>query len=279
MRLASIAIALLACGCPTGGGGAKRPYPEPKLADIVDRLAKARAELTSFRADTTMDYWLASQRAKGEVLVMGTAGAKVRFAALSPAGGSTMVEMACNGSDFVYVDYQNNCMLTGPCDQRSIAQFFHIELAPDDFLHLAVGTPPVIANPTGTITWDGNNGYERVALTGADGTQKLVIDARDGRFDVIESELVGSDGKVKWKVANAGFVVVGGHRVPGKTSFKSPAEQQDLLVEWGDVENRAVNLPLDATKFQLAAPTGLATCGQPHTVNLQPIQPPAPAKP
>ena len=47
-----------------------------------------------------MDYWLGNQRAKGEVLVMGKPGAKVRFAALSPAGGSTIAEMACDGTSF-----------------------------------------------------------------------------------------------------------------------------------------------------------------------------------
>ena len=91
-------------GC-AGTSKSSRPYAEPKVDDIVARLAKVRGELTSFRADSTMDYWLGNQRAKGEVLVMGATGAKVRFAALSPAGGSTMAEMACDGQTFVYVDY------------------------------------------------------------------------------------------------------------------------------------------------------------------------------
>jgi hypothetical protein len=244
----------------TGAAKSSRPYPEPKVDEVVARLAKARAELTSFRADSTMDYWLGGQRAKGEVLVMGTVGAKVRFAALSPAGGSSMAEMACDGANFVYVDYQNNCAITGPCDQRSIAQFFHIELAPDDFLHLAVGTPPVVASPTGKVTWDANRGVEHVELAGSDGTEKLAIDMREGRFDVLDAELVGSDGKTRWSVTNTDFVDIGGKRVPNKTRFKSPANQQDLLVDWGDAANRAVNLALDADKFKLEPPAGLRAC-------------------
>src|SRR5690606_38090080 len=117
--------------------------------------------MTSFRGNSTMDYWLSGQRAKGDVLVMGTVGKRVRFAALSPAGGSTIAEMACDGENFVYLDYQNNCALTGPCDARSIATFFAIELEPDDFLHLALGTPPTLDNATGTVTWDGSKGVER----------------------------------------------------------------------------------------------------------------------
>jgi hypothetical protein len=260
MRLVLLAVVLFACGCPHNGGGSKRPYADLTVKDVLDRLAKTREARTSFTADSTMDYWLANQRAKGEVLVMGTPGAKVRFAALSPAGGSTLAEMACDGTNFVYVDYQNNCALTGPCDQHSIAQFFRLELAPDDFVHLALGTPPVLASSTGTVTWDSGKGLERVDLTGPDGKQTLLIDAKDGKFDVIESELTGPDGKVKWSVANADFGDVGGQRLPGKTRFKSPAENEDLLVEWGS--ERQINVPLDASKFQLQAPSGLPTCGQ-----------------
>jgi hypothetical protein len=246
------------CGCPHGG--TPSDHPAPAAADIVDHLGKARAAMTSFVADATMDYWLSNQRMKGEVLVMGTVGAKVRFAALSPAGGSTLAELACDGKDFVLVDYQKNCQRTGPCNGQSIAQFFHIALEPDDFLHLALGTPPVIAGATGTVTWDGNRGVEKVVLTGPDGTEKLSIDDNHGHFDVLDAELVGSDGKTRWSVANTDFTTVAGQRVPGKSRFKSPEGSQDLLVEWGATSSRKVNEAQSDDKFKLAPPAGLATC-------------------
>jgi outer membrane lipoprotein-sorting protein len=259
MRLALLAVMLLACGCPNTGGTGPRP-PDLTIKDVLDRLAKAREARTSFTTESTMDFWMGNQRRKGDVLVMGKPGAKVRFAALSPAGGSTIVEMACDGTNYVLVDQQNNCTLTGPCDQHSIAQFFRIELAPDDFVHLALGTPPVLANATGTVTWDSSTGYERVELTGPDGKQKLAIDTRDGKFDVIESEFADADGSVRWNVANADFGDVGGQRLPGKTRFKSPGDNEDLLVEWGS--NRQINVELDNSKFVLEAPAGLSSCGQ-----------------
>ncbi|MBV8759822.1 MAG: DUF4292 domain-containing protein [Deltaproteobacteria bacterium] len=266
MRFALLLLVLAACPGGGGSGGVNRPYPAPTADDLVARLAKKRAELTSFTADSMMDYWLANQRAKGEVLVMGTPGAKVRFAALSPAGGSTLAEMACDGKSFVYVDYQNNCALTGPCDKTSIAQFFRIELTPDDFFHLAVGTPPVIDGATGTLTWNASGGTEQLTLKAASGTEKLTIDMKSGRFDVLDSELVGADGKTVWSVANADFTDVDGHRVPGKTRFKSPNNSEDLLVEWGT--DRKLNTPLEDAKFVLQPPAGLPMCGQ--TVQMQP---------
>lgn len=266
MRLV-LALALLA-GCP---GHPNKPNPNETPEDLVGKLAKKRAELTSFTTNSTMDYWLGNQRMKGDVLVMAKPGAFVRFAALSPAGGSTLLEMACNGRDFTLVDYQNNCTLSGPCDATSIAQFFHIALAPDDFFHLALGTPPVLENAKGSVAWDSDHGYEKLRLESPAGTQKLTLDLKDNHLDVIDSELDTPDGKIVWSVANADFTDVAGHRVPGKTRFKSPDQKEDLLVEWGD--ERQLNVDLDATKFALQAPAGLPMCGQ--TVQLKPASPAA----
>lgn len=257
-----IAALLLVSGCPSSQA-IKRTYPEPTVPQILERLAAQRAARTAFTAESTMDYWLGKDRMKGTVLVMGKTGKKVRFNALSPAGGGVLADMACDGTSFAYVDQQHNCQLTGPCDRSSIAALLRVELEPEDFLHLALGTPPVLDQATGTVTWDASKGYERVSLTAPGGTQTLTIDARGGRWDVIASELKDPAGKVVWSVENADFGLVrdaagGEHRLPGKTRFKSPQEQADLLVDWGE---RTVNPTLDDAKFVVNVPDGLPRCG------------------
>jgi hypothetical protein len=259
MKRALLGAVLIATACCGPKGGAKNPRPDLTVEAVVAEIGKAREALTSFTGESTMDYWLSGQRAKGDVLLMGKVGKRVRFAALSPAGGSTIAEFSCDGTNFVYVDYQNNCALTGPCDAKSVAIFFGIELEPDDFVHLALGTPPII-NGTGTITWDGSAKLHRVELSSSAGTQKLGIDTN--RWDVHTTELGGTDGKVRWSVANTDFDKAEGtgeRRVPGKTRFKSPAQNQDLLVEW---KERQINVDLPDPKFVLQAPAGLPTCGQ-----------------
>ena len=262
MKRALLGVVVIASCGPKGG--AQNPHPELTVDAVVAEIGKARSALTSFRGESTMDYWLSGQRAKGDVLVMGKVGKFVRFAALSPAGGSTLAEMACDGTNFAYVDYQNNCALTGPCDARSVGTFFGIELEPDDFLHLALGTPPIIGgNPTGTLTWDGSRGLHQVTLTSSEGTQKLSIDTRPATWDVHATQLAGPDGKQRWSVENRDFRKVTGsgeRRVPGKTRFKSPAQNQDLLVDWG--EQFEVNVDLPTQNFTIQVPQGLATCGQ-----------------
>jgi hypothetical protein len=265
MRFALPALVLLvASGCPHGATP-KPSGPEPTVAEIVDRLTRARSELRSFTGEAVMEYWLDGNRFKGDVLAMGQTGARVRIAALSPAGGSTIAEMACDGERFVSVNYQNNCVLTGPCNKQSIATFFGIELAPDDFLHLALGTPPLVDEPRGQVTWDAGAGVYRVALEGADGKQTLGLDPRDQRWDVVDTELIGRDGTPAWTVKNAAFgnakdPADKDHRVPGKSHFSTPNRQKaDLTVEW---RQRMVNVEIDPAKFKLDVPAGIPTCGQ-----------------
>jgi hypothetical protein len=265
IRLAPLVLLVLAAGCPHGDTP-RTPATEPTVAEVVDRLAQARGKLRSFTGAAVMEYWLGNDRFKGDVLVMGEVGARVRIAALSPAGGAPLAEMACDGANFVSINYQGNCVLTGPCTKQSIASFFGIELTPDDFLHLALGTPPVVDQPHGTVTWDGGKGLHRVALEGASGTQTIGIDGAADRWDVVESELRAADGAPVWTVQNAAWGSAkdpdgGEHRVPGKSRFTTPGRQHaDLTVEWNE---RTVNVTIDAAKFTITAPAGLPTCGAP----------------
>jgi len=266
MKLGSIVIAgttaLLACGCPHGGKGYVPPWgaKEPTAAAEAQGLAGAQAAITSFRAESVMDYWLGKDRAKGTVLIMGKPGAYVRLNALSPAGGSVLVDLACDGRDFVMVDFQNNCALTGPCDADSIARFLHVPLAPDDFFHLATGTTPILATAD-KLDWDAKAGHETLHLSGDGQTQTIVLDRRDGHRDLLESKVGG--GAIEWSLENKGFREIAddaGHRfrVPGKSRFQVTGQKADLLVEWKDVK---VNLDLGPEKFQLSPPEGLPTCG------------------
>ena len=256
------AAALALTACP-GTASHPRPAGADDLAQVVARLQAASAAQTSFRGASVMDYWLGKDRVKGSMLVMRAGGAKVRFNALSPAGESVMADLACDGRDFVLVDFQNNCMLTGPCSRDSIAQLLRISLTPDDFLHLALGGTPVLPQATGTVTWDASKGQERVALQAAGGSQDIVIDGRDGRWDVLSSELRDAAGTTVWKVQNTDFAEVKDaagkvHRVPGKSRLTQPSQQADLIVEW---EQRELNVELGADKFQLQPPAGLPQCG------------------
>jgi hypothetical protein len=187
----------------------------------------------------------------------------VRINALSPAGGDVMADLACDGMNYAYNDKNKNCQLTGPCSEDTIASLFKVALAPDDFVQLAAGATPVVPGATGTVRWDGKAAREVLELTGSDGrTQTIVLDARDGRADILTSEVKAADGKQEWRIDNTGFVTVKdaqavSRRVPGKSRFRSPGEKADLLVEW---KERKLNIELTTDKFQLEVDQGAPRC-------------------
>lgn len=256
-----VILVAAACGCP--GGNTKRPYPEPTVEQLLARISDQRDAITSFKAQTVMDYWMNDQRVKGEVWVMGTTGSQVRINALSPAGGDVMADLACDGINYAYNDKNKNCQLTGPCSKDTIAALFRVALAPDDFVQLAGGATPVVPGATGTVRWDGKAGREVLELKGSDGrTQTIVLDARDGRADILTSEVKLADGTQEWRIDNTDFVTVKDaqavqRRVPGKSRFRSPGEKADLLVDW---KERELNLELTVDKFQLEVDQGAPRC-------------------
>lgn len=263
-RLALLLTALLGvlvCGCPIASS--KRPYPEPSVDELLARIASNRDAVGSFSAETVMDYWMNNERVKGEVLVMGTTGSQVRINALSPAGGDVMADLACDGMNYAFIDKNKNCQLTGPCSKDTIASLFKIALAPDDFVQLAAGATPVVPGASGKLRWDGKAGKEVLELTGSDGrSQVIVLDARDGRADVISSEVKTAAGTQEWRIDNIDYTTVEDQqklkrRVPGKSRFRSPGEKADLLVEW---KRRRLNLPLVDEQFDLVIPPGVQRC-------------------
>ena len=261
--LASLLLVPLLAGCPRSYD---RRYAEPTVAEVLEHLAAKRAAVHSFKTDSQMDYWIGKDRFRGTVLVMGEEGAKVRMNALRP-DDAVAADLACDGLDFVYVDQMNNCILTGPCNEESIAALLRVPLAPDDFLYLALGATPVIEGAQGTVRWDSKHGREVVELAGAGGMkQTILLDGRDGKrtWDLLRSEVKGADGKVIWTVDHTDYKVVkdvadAEHRVPGKSNIKTPADKSDLLVEWG--KEREINLEIDDQLFVLEPPP-VAMCGQ-----------------
>jgi outer membrane lipoprotein-sorting protein len=251
-----LACLLLLAGCP-GPSGHDVHGPDTTPTDAIQHLAGAREAVKTFRADSTMDYRFGDQRVKGEVIVIGQPGQKVRLNALSPMGGDVMADLACDGTTFYYRDKQHDCEMTGPCTADTIAQLLHVQLEPDDFLYLAAGTPPVIAG-SADMAWDSKAGQENVTVHGAQGTETIAL---DDKRDVLRAELEGPDGKHVWTVENKDFTDIdGGHRVPGKTRFQTEERDNDLIVDWTKIEEN-VELPDGKFKFDLI---GLPTCGQKH---------------
>lgn len=265
VALAAMTAMVAACG----PGARPRPYPKPRAEELLRHLADLQTRVASFRADSTMDYWLGSNRVKGTVLLLGAWGARLRFNAENPTGGSVAADMACDGASFRFIDYNKNCQLTGPCDASAIAAFFRVSLDPDDFIAMAVGGTPVLDDAEASTSWDARRGVERLELRAGTRTQVIELDGRDKRWDVVASTLY-DDGDVVWKLENKDFGAVevsgdpdGGSnadpapRLPGRTRFVQPADDTDLAIRWNE---RELDIETNPAMFRFDIPAGLPRC-------------------
>ncbi len=210
-----------------------------------------------------MEYWVGDERIKTTVYVMGERGAKVRFNALNPTGGDVAADLACDGRDFKFVDYNNNCELTGPCTKSAIAQLLRVSLAPDDFLMLATGGTPIIEFAESAVRWDAKNANEILELIGSGQKQTIVLDGKEQSWDVLSSTVHDAEGKVEWKLTNKDFSVHQTEdgkslRLPARTRFEQPKNKAELTIRW---DERNVNTELSQDKFEIELP-GLPLCGK-----------------
>ena len=268
LPLAAAAVAAgLALGC---GNGIKQPYEPPGADAFVQHLRAVGDKARTYVAtDNTMDYWLGKQRIKTTMHVMGERGAKVRFNGINPQTDMTAADLACDGSNFTFQDFEHKCQLSGICDRQAIAQLLRVSMEPDDFLLLAVGSTPVIPDPTGKVKWNGKNGTWQIDLASPTGQkQRLVLDGNDGdggKWEVLESTVWDSSGKVEWQLNNKKMKTVRSEdgvpfRLPTYSKFVQPQQKADLVVEWA---NRKINLPPQPPdKFQVEQVDGLDVCGR-----------------
>lgn len=277
-----------ACGC--NGKNSIRPdypkgKPKPTVGQLIDGIKAQQSKVSAYRAKPVMDYWFNNKRIKGDVWIMGKPGAKVRINALNPSGGTTAADLACNGTTFKFVNINQNCQLTGPCDSRSIAQLLGVRMQPDDFLMLAIGSTPIIDHTTSKISWDYDAKQDVLELWSADKSRHQIIKLeqhKDGdktRRDVMSSEVEDAAGKTEWKLRNKGFHELAGSDgkiiyVPKKTNYVQPQmKNADVLVTW---DKLSLNVTITDDKFDFNLP-GIPTCGrrtqQPATTKSAPKQP------
>lgn len=261
-RVRVVALTAWVAAC-NGKGAVERPYVAPSVEQLTSQLSHRATDKRSFVSESKMDYWIGNERVRGDVYMMGKPGARLRFNALNPTGGNVAVDLACDGVTYKLIDYNNNCQLTGPCTSTAIAQLFRLRMEPDEFYLLAVGETPVLPDATGELRWDANEAQEIVTLENPAGwKQKIVLDGREQRWDVVESVVWNERGEVEWKVQNKDFREIKGpeaspYRFPGKTRFEQPTQDADLLVDWRSID---VNTELGEERFEMEIPEGLPRC-------------------
>ena len=260
MRVWQVLCAVtVVAGCG-GSQSVVRPQPPMSLESLRSRILDHNRHITSFRNESVMDYWVGKTRVKGTVWILGKKGRYMRFNALAPTGDSVVADLACDGDQFAFLDFANNCQLRGACDRYAIFQFLRLQLEPDDFVLLANGSTPLIEGE-GKVTWDKKKGHEVITLRGKTQTQSIRIKRQNGQISIVSSAIFDLAGTLQWSVENRDFakdqLPNSSLRLPRRTRMRQPAEKSDLIVHW---KKRTINISLSEEKFVLTPDPLIPQC-------------------
>lgn len=253
-RLALLGLLLLSA-CPSAK--VVRPYPEPQGKALLDHLAGLRQRAASLNAETMTDVRLGKQRVNVKVLMLAAWGGKLRFQALDP-NSSMAADLASDGTRYCFIDVHNKCAECGPATPDTVARLVRIRLEPDQVVAVLLGSTPVIEGDA-RVEWDAAAGHEILSIAGNGETQRIVLDGKEQRWDVLESELRAGD-KSRWKIRHKDFHAVKTPdgkdlRVPGASLFEESGDT--VRIDWRD---QRVGEPMKDEQFALVPQPGLPQC-------------------
>ena len=246
---ALVAVVMLA-GCPKP---AVRPYPPPTADELLAAM-RARAEhFKSLRAGAKIDYMAnGGQRARIRVNLLMVRPDKLRIEADSPLGGA-LATLTSDGTQFSLLDLRNNRFLQGPAKACNVARLIRLAIPPDDVIAVLMGGAPLDGTVKG-VSWDPNNGGREVLTLALPdgGAEKIELDAKDKRWDVMRAERRDAGGRLLWRVTNDGWKDRdGGVRLPDVEDVEEPPHGADAEIKFRSIEP---NIQLDPGLFRLAPP-------------------------
>jgi Domain of unknown function (DUF4292) len=250
---------LAAAGCP---GRMVRPYPPPPATDLVAHLQERAQNAPSLKAETRTDVRVGKDRANVSVYIRAAWGGKLRFQAMNP-NDSLAADLAADAGQFCFLDTHANCGACGPATPENVARLIRIPLEPDEVVAVLLGTAPLLPDQTPEVVWDAEGGHEILSLEAEGWKQKIVLDGRDKRWDLVESELRDPQGKLSWRVRHKDFHAVATPdgkqlRLPGTSLFEQGSDK--VKIDWRE---QVIEPAPDDAKFKLSLPEGLAQCGEP----------------
>jgi hypothetical protein len=263
-RLALAAFAALMvpalAACPTKK--IPRPYPDPGAEAVIAHVNGLRERAGTLRAETLSDARIGKERANVTVLILAAWGGKLRYMAMNPGEVNMAADLASDGTEYCFVDANNNCGECGPATPENVGRLIQVVMAPDDVVTMMLGGTPLLTDATAKLEWKAEGGQEILTLERSDGwRQRVVLDGREKRWDVLDAELEDPEGTKVWRIRHKDFHPVKNGRgetvrLPGKSFFEQPGNS--VLIQWKEQE---LDVPLGDEKFRMEFPTGLGPCG------------------
>jgi hypothetical protein len=256
--LALLPLAAALCACPNGN--LKRTYPAPKTEDLILHVHGVPERARNLKAETKTDAWIGGERANVTVYMMAEWGGKLRFMAVQP-NDSMAADLASDGQEYCLIDAIKNCGECGPATPENVGRLIRIVLQPDEVVAVLLGSTPLLGDAEAKVSWDSEDGREILELENADYKQRVELDGKDKRWDVLESHLTDKAGKTVFHIKHKDFHEVkseGGEkiiRLPGASLFEQADDS--VKIEW---KTQEIDVDLPPAKFQITLQPGIPLC-------------------
>lgn len=259
----ALGLVLFCAACPPPPP-ALRPYPAPKAGELMAAIAAQAHQVRSLRADAKVDHTAeGGKRVKVTLRMLVARGGQLRLEAEAPLVGP-VATLVSDGQHFELLDLRNNRFFEGQASACNVARLIRIEMAPEDVVAILTGSAPIEGVPDG-VSWDPEGGGREVLELRAQdgGTERVWLDARDRRWDLLAAERHDVAGRLLWRVEHEDFQNRGGGvRLPSRTHVSEPPVKADARLRFRSLEP---NVPVDPAVFHLAPPPGVipepASCG------------------
>jgi len=254
MRIGLAVVALLAAGCHAPKP-VERPYAPPKAEDALAALRTRATHLSTVRdLSTRVEIQQGKDHGKMSVKMLIARGGRLRFEASAPVVGD-IAALVSDGRRFAMNDLRNHQFVAGAARGCAIAQLIRISLEPEDVASLLLGGAPGLDGTATGIAWDPTHGGREVVTLEepGGGRERLFLDGREGRWDLLGAERTDAAGAMVWRVEHQDWRdAVGGLRLPRRTHVTQPGT--DVWIRWKEQEPNVE--PPDGV-FELEPPPGV----------------------
>lgn len=256
--LLALSVVLCFSACPTP---IPRNYLKPSPEQLLAHVAGIQERIKTLNAETRSDSWVGGERLRTKVFMLAAWGGRLRFMVMAP-NDTAAADLASDGQTYCYVDVRQNCGECGPATAQSVARLTRVVLEPDAIVAALFGSTQVLKNASVSAhSWDSEDGREVLILTDGAFKQRIELDGRHKRWDVVKVVMTGPNGKTAWSIRHFDFRSIktadgGTVRFPATSQIKQG--KTDLGIKWRDVR---LNQKLAPTKFQMKEmPPGLPLC-------------------
>ncbi len=248
MRSWMVVVALTLLGCP--GRYARPDDFSADPAPFFEALAKRSEAVKSLTAQLGLEVWSGDDRVRLRQLVALRRPDHLRIDSLSPFD-QPLSTLVSDGERLEIYSLEEKRFYVGRASPSNLARLIPIELAPDELVALLRGDVPVTQHEEVAVSWDDDQGWYQLDLSGPEARQRVHFEAKTWHVMAVQA---WRGDTVRYIARFAEYVGEGHAAIPTRMRFEVPSESLRVDVE---VRDHRLNPNLPDAAFDLEPPRGV----------------------